>query len=597
MEAGSGGDANGVAGVGRGSFVPVVQATSRVTHDVGLGTHYSSRISAASILIATMSDYLVERPPQLRAAIGRKPAANYSLQELIAALDSGSAVIACEVPSLEGGATAAAHLAVVGWTCCRTGIAEVTVTVGGRRLEPRRGFPRADLQRLLSVAPEELTTFAIVLDLANCQPGVHELRIEVRGRAGESTAVWGPVEVGPDVSYRAWRRLRDSSACVGSASTDGSLIIHVLGDAPSATVVRSLVEQTFGQWRMSRGSLAGALQATATGTVPIVLIEGDGALAPDTLARLATAMNSDSALDLAYGDEDAIVPDGGRGDAFLKPGWSPELLLEIDYVGPLLALSPRACALALLDTCPASSIYEVLIALLDAALNVRRIPDVLFTSARARVPSDSPAVRAALTRLATRRGRSAVIASGEQPGTRRVSWMISDPPLVSVIVPTGRSHAMLARCLDSLSERTTYPEVEVVLVDSSPPELRSHPEPPRRFAHRVVPYTGRFNFSTAVNLGAASANGEILVLLNDDTEIMASDWIERMLDQLLNPGVAHRRSKVCSSPTIQSSTRALSSTSKPPAPTTCSLRYRTMRRGTGGCYGSSVTAPPLPAHA
>jgi len=42
-------------------------------------------------------------------------------------------------------------------------------------------------------------------------------------------------------------------------------------------------------------------------------------------------------------------------------------------------------------------------------------------------------------------------------------------------------------------------------------------------------YTKPFNFSEKINLGAVQATGEILILLNDDTQIESPDWIEGLI--------------------------------------------------------------------
>jgi GT2 family glycosyltransferase len=47
---------------------------------------------------------------------------------------------------------------------------------------------------------------------------------------------------------------------------------------------------------------------------------------------------------------------------------------------------------------------------------------------------------------------------------------------------------------------------------------------------RLVDYDEAFNFSAVVNLGAAHAVGEHLLLLNDDTEVISPDWLVRMID-------------------------------------------------------------------
>ena len=47
---------------------------------------------------------------------------------------------------------------------------------------------------------------------------------------------------------------------------------------------------------------------------------------------------------------------------------------------------------------------------------------------------------------------------------------------------------------------------------------------------RIVDYQQQFNFSAVVNLGAAHARGENLLLLNDDTEVIGANWLVQMLD-------------------------------------------------------------------
>ena len=53
---------------------------------------------------------------------------------------------------------------------------------------------------------------------------------------------------------------------------------------------------------------------------------------------------------------------------------------------------------------------------------------------------------------------------------------------------------------------------------------------------RIVDYQQAFNFSAVVNLGAAHATGEYLLLLNDDTEVINDDWLTLMVDAC-TPGV------------------------------------------------------------
>jgi GT2 family glycosyltransferase len=46
---------------------------------------------------------------------------------------------------------------------------------------------------------------------------------------------------------------------------------------------------------------------------------------------------------------------------------------------------------------------------------------------------------------------------------------------------------------------------------------------------QTVHYREPFNFGKACNLGARHANGEFLLFLNNDTEILHADWLDRMM--------------------------------------------------------------------
>jgi hypothetical protein len=61
---------------------------------------------------------------------------------------------------------------------------------------------------------------------------------------------------------------------------------------------------------------------------------------------------------------------------------------------------------------------------------------------------------------------------------------------------------------------------------------------------RIVAYDQPFNFSAAVNLGAAHARGEHVLLLNDDVEVISPDWLTRLLDAVGEPGVGAAGAKL-----------------------------------------------------
>ena len=52
-----------------------------------------------------------------------------------------------------------------------------------------------------------------------------------------------------------------------------------------------------------------------------------------------------------------------------------------------------------------------------------------------------------------------------------------------------------------------------------------------------VDYDAPFNFSATINLGAAHARGDFLLLLNDDTEVASPHWLDLMVDAAASPDV------------------------------------------------------------
>lgn len=476
------------------------------------------------------------------AVLGTPPT---PIEQMAAAIAAGRTVMSCDWPILDGEACADEYLHVYGWAHCAAGLEGVSIIVCGRRYEARTDLPRFDVDGAMPGFEGNVSGFLVVLDTQRWSPGSHELTVRARGRGGGEVVQAGAVRVGPDLPYRAW--LRHSSREQAPAAQlrpiagppASALAVHIL-QAPdtSGGVEGSLARQTHSNWRRAAGSLGDTLRAVAGGGGPAVLVEDRGALTPGALARLAAAMSGGSAPDLVYADEDAVMADGERGDAFFKPGWSPELLLSTDYVGPLVAIGPRAASAAVAaEPQPPQTIYETLLRTVDASLNVERIPETLFTSDRPRVPADDAPARGAIERLAARRGRSAHLEPTGRRGVRDVRWELGSEPLVSIVIPSA-SDELLGKCLRSLRERTTYRPFEVVVVDSKSGGLSCVEELLAGVPHRRVSYAGRFTFSLAINIGAAAASGEYLVLLNDDTEVSSSDWIERMLEHALTPGVS-----------------------------------------------------------
>ena len=105
--------------------------------------------------------------------------------------------------------------------------------------------------------------------------------------------------------------------------------------------------------------------------------------------------------------------------------------------------------------------------------------------------------------------------------------MTQHPPLVSVIIPNWNGAQHLPDCLDSL-RRQSYPRFEVILVDNGSHD-RSLALLARQYPQvRVIPLGENWGFARACNMGMRAARGELVVLLNNDTEADPG-WLEAVV--------------------------------------------------------------------
>jgi GT2 family glycosyltransferase len=106
---------------------------------------------------------------------------------------------------------------------------------------------------------------------------------------------------------------------------------------------------------------------------------------------------------------------------------------------------------------------------------------------------------------------------------------------ISIVIPFRDRPELLRNCLRSL-KASTYRRFEVVLVDNGSTDPRTH-RLLSRSRRRVLDHPGAFNFSQLCNAGARHARGDWLLFLNNDTEVLARDWLEQLFAVGADPAV------------------------------------------------------------
>ena len=293
--------------------------------------------------------------------------------------------------------------------------------------------------------------------------------------------------------------------------------------------------------------------ALATGEF-IALLDHDDLLTPDALYQVALLINRHPEVDAIYSDEDKIDEQGMLRDPFFKPEWSPDSFLSRMYVGHLgvyrRSLIQEIGGFRL--GYEGSQDYDLVLRLTEKTENIFHIPKILYhwrihlesaaSSAEAK-PYAYQAAQKAIAEAINRRGESGEVTNVPgYLGHYIIRYKIAEYKLVSIIIPTRDLGELLNQCLESIFGKSTYPNYEVVVIDngSTEPETaeviaRWAAKEPNRF--RCYPLDIPFNFSKINNYAAGKAEGDYLLFLNNDTEAIAPDWIEAMVEQAQRPSI------------------------------------------------------------
>ncbi|MGQ0805180.1 MAG: glycosyltransferase [Actinomycetota bacterium] len=271
----------------------------------------------------------------------------------------------------------------------------------------------------------------------------------------------------------------------------------------------------------------------------VAFIEPGDLLDRHAAARVSEAAGIDG-TDFVYTDEDRIDAAWFHSDPWYKPDWSPERLRAQHYTGGLAAFRrPVVERLGgLRPEVEGAHHHDLALRMGEEATRVVHIPTVLYH--RRRPPSEDTTAggRAVADHLA-RTGVPAAAEPHDRPGLYRLRPRLRAEPLVSIVIPTGGTTqrvrgeevALVDHCVDSIGERSTYQNFEIVcVVDAAGyDEIAGRLDGRAGGRVRLVRYDQPFDFPRKINVGVLESRGEFVILLNDDTEVITEDWIEHLL--------------------------------------------------------------------
>ncbi|MEO6356943.1 MAG: glycosyltransferase family 2 protein [Ferruginibacter sp.] len=276
----------------------------------------------------------------------------------------------------------------------------------------------------------------------------------------------------------------------------------------------------------------------------VAFLDHDDTLTENALFEVVNLLQDSNDLDVIYSDQDKINENGRYYQPFFKPDWSPVFFCGVMYVGHLLFVRHSIGKKAGWFNPNFDKVqdYEFVLRVSEITDKIGHIPKVLYhwreSIGSTAMIGDAKGKIETLQQLAVNQHLKRLGIPGYASQNKFAHRLTLLPfekkhyAKVSIIIPTKNCASLLKNCIESILEKTTYPNYEIIIVDTGSNDadaihlLNKFKENKRI---DVLYYKEKFNFSKVNNFGAARATGDYFVFLNNDTEVIVEEWLNNLV--------------------------------------------------------------------
>ena len=276
----------------------------------------------------------------------------------------------------------------------------------------------------------------------------------------------------------------------------------------------------------------------------IGFLDCNDTLTTDALYEVVQTINEND-VDIIYSDEAIIDNQGAICDMYYKPDFSPDLLFSHNYITHLLVVRKHLFHKVggFSSKYEGAEDYDLLLKLTEKSQKIYHIPKGLYhrraisTSIKVYPASKMDADKSGKMALEAALDRQKIVGDvlhGHMKKLYRVKRKVASSPLVSIIIPFKDEPEYLRSCIETILDKTDYQNFEIVGVNnnSKKEETFELMAQLQKSENRISfhEYNAPFNYSKINNYAVAIASGEHIVLMNNDIEIINTDWIEALLE-------------------------------------------------------------------
>lgn len=236
-----------------------------------------------------------------------------------------------------------------------------------------------------------------------------------------------------------------------------------------------------------------------------------GKVSGAAMARMLEVFTEDPEVDIIYGDEDVEWAKAERRNPWFKPDWSPDTYESLPYFGSLVAIR-KSLLKEKMKEIPVLNDMDGVLDILVKYTKPYHLDMIVYTG---------------------------TVEIKEKEVKHIVPDFPDDPVKVSVIIPSKDHPDLLGRCIIGLTSLTDYRDIEILVIDngSSDENRKQYESLKEIYGFEYYYERMQFNFSRMCNIGALRSSGEVLLFLNDDTEVLGRDWMWIMASVAMQPHV------------------------------------------------------------